>query len=54
MKSWKTSISGLVAAVLMALAVQFPEYKTVLETASAFSVALLGFFSKDKGTTGVQ
>lgn len=54
MKSWKTTVVALIGAICVVLGNQFPELKDVFTNGAAFSIALLGFFAKDKSTTGIQ
>ena len=47
--NWKTSLSGVFAALLQLGKQVLPaEFHPVLDAASAFAIALLGYFAKDK------
>ena len=43
----KTTIAGVVAALCMALATQFPRYATAFHVASAAAIAALGAWAAD-------
>ena len=49
MKNWKTSLSGLVAAILQACkTIVPPEFSVIFDAASGLALALLGYFAADK------
>lgn len=52
MKSWKTTLCGLLAALCTAGANVFTEYKDVLYAAASFFVALGLVLAKDGNVTG--
>lgn len=55
MPSWKTTLAGAVAALLPFIKSLVPEeLGTVIDAFQAFAIAALGYFAKDKSTTGVQ
>jgi hypothetical protein len=47
MSNWKTSLAGILAAALQAAKIHYPQFGPILDGASAFAVALLGYFAKD-------
>ena len=55
MVSWKTTLMGALAALLPFVKSIVPaELGTLVDTAQAFAIALLGYFAKDKNATGVS
>ena len=48
MKSWKTTLAGILTAVAQGLKTQFPEYGTMFDGVSAIALFFLGWFAKDK------
>jgi len=44
---WKTTLSGMLVALLGWAAQAFPKYKDIIEAAQNLALALLGFFAAD-------
>jgi len=47
MLNYKTTIAGLIAAVLPWLGSVFPDLKVIFDAAGSFALVLLGYFAKD-------
>jgi hypothetical protein len=45
--NWKTSIAGLVAAIIPWLKGVFPDFGGILDGVQSLAFALLGYFAKD-------
>ncbi len=55
MVSWKTTLMGALAAMAPFVKSLLPEeLAPIADAMQALALALLGYFAKDKGTTGVQ
>ncbi len=52
MKSNKTTIIGLIAAILGLATQFFPQYAAILTPAAAVATGLIGVVAKDSGVTG--
>lgn len=54
MKNWKTTLCGLVSAILLYLAgmPDFLPFQQILQGASGLALAAMGYFAKDTNVTG--
>jgi len=48
MTDWKTTVTGLLAALLPWLKTLVPDLATILDAAGALALALFAYFAKDK------
>ena len=48
MKDWKTTVAGLLAAVLPWMKTIFPDLGTVLDALGTLALAVFAYFAKDK------
>jgi len=48
MKDWKTTVAGLLAALLPWLKTVFPDLGTILDAAGTLALAIFAYFAKDR------
>ena len=51
MMNWKTTVTGVIAALAQSIGPAFPKYQGIIDGVKALALALMGFFAADASAT---